>query len=292
MTERAGRRPVLAPSPRGWSRRASLSHHFAIAPSWAIVWGPPVPSGWAQGPRRRGGRPRPRHLSLQSRPGARPRAPVLQPGRAQGRSPSARWSRPAIPWQAVLLATSAVVFGFRRHARCPDARRRHGSGEFPTATSNRRRPRRLRVSGSLGFTLPCDQPIVASEVGVTDWLVHSPDPPPLSTATSALALFPGRDGAGRLGSTRLAESVRSTFECDRRRRGHVSGWRAAILVRRSPMSIRALRLAGLAAGPVAPPVGMAVGGDLCQIGQPRSAGISTAAVLGGSVSRRSWVSCR
>ena len=137
-----------------------------------------------------------------------------------------------------------------------------------------------RIPWSLGLLCVAIACYIASEVGVTDWLVRFLEPAPLSLATTALALYWAGMAAGRLGSARVADRfdhVRYVTVAAAIMSIALAG---AILVPSVPVSIGLFALAGLAAGPVAPMI-MAVGGDRYP---DRSAAVggylTTAAVVG------------
>ena len=151
-----------------------------------------------------------------------------------------------LPWQGVLAATGLVVFALGALllvVEMPDGRR--GSDDSARAPGPKGPGSgRSRIPWSLGLVCVAIACYIASEVGVTDWLVRFLEPDPLSLATTALALYWAGMAVGRLGSARVAD------------------------------------LAGLAAGPVAPMI-MVVGGDRYP---DRSAAVggylTTAAVVG------------
>jgi fucose permease len=187
-----------------------------------------------------------------------------------------------LAWQAILAATGLVVIGLGGIllvVAMPDGRQvRDGSDRAP----GQRVPAsgRPRIHWSLGLLCVAIACYIASEVGVTDWLVRFLEPAPLSVATTALALYWAGMAAGRLGSARVADRfdhVRYVTVAAAIMSIALAG---AILVPSVPVSIGLFALAGLAAGPVAPMI-MAVGGDRYP---DRSAAVggylTTAAVVG------------
>ena len=101
---------------------------------------------------------------------------------------------------------------------------------------------------------------MASEIGVSNWLVRFLEPAPLSDATTGLALFWAGLTAGRLVSARLADRY------DHLRFATVSvlamtlAMLGAILVPSIPLSIALFALTGFASGPIYPMI-VAIGGD-------------------------------
>ena len=101
---------------------------------------------------------------------------------------------------------------------------------------------------------------VASEVGVSNWLVRFLEPAPLSTATLALSLFWAGLAAGRLVSSQIADRfdhIRFTTACSWLLAVALAG---AILVPLLPVSIGLFALAGFASGPIFPMI-VAIGGE-------------------------------
>lgn len=281
ITERAGRRPVLGFA--AWLLAAGLVA-LAIAPTWAVVLLAAIPIGLGLGAldgganglfldvfrANRGRALNLLHLCFSL--GALSAPLVLGPLVEAG-----------VPWQAVLFVTGVPVASLGALlfvARMPDGR--HVGGEsgraFGPATPGSGRPRIPRPLGLLCLAIGF---YIASEVGVTDWLVRFLEPAPLSVATSALALYWAGMAVGRLGSARLADRF------DHVRYTTVAAvimsiaLAAAVLVPSLPASIGFFALAGLAAGPVAPMI-MVVGGDRYPDRSAAVGGyVTTAAVVGG-----------
>jgi fucose permease len=101
---------------------------------------------------------------------------------------------------------------------------------------------------------------VASEVGVSSWLVRFLEPAPLSTATLGLSLFWGGLALGRLVSSGIADRfdhVHFTTACAVLLSVALIG---AIVVPSLPVSIALFALCGAASGPIFPMV-QAIGGE-------------------------------
>jgi FHS family glucose/mannose:H+ symporter-like MFS transporter len=101
---------------------------------------------------------------------------------------------------------------------------------------------------------------VASEVGVSSWLVRFLEPAPLSTATLGLSLFWGGLAVGRLVSSAIADRfdhLHFTTACAVLLSVALIG---AIVVPSLPVSIALFALCGAASGPIFPMV-QAIGGE-------------------------------
>ena len=101
---------------------------------------------------------------------------------------------------------------------------------------------------------------VASEVGVSNWLVRFLEPAPLSTATLALSLYWAGLAVGRGVSSAIADRfdhVRFTASCAALVTLALVG---AIAVPSLPISIALFAIAGVASGPIFPMI-LAVGGE-------------------------------
>ena len=167
-----------------------------------------------------------------------------------------------VDWRSIILATGlaaipvSILFGM---VPMPGGRRvrRHGP-ERPAATAARARPPRLAAPLLLmAFAIAC---YVASEVGVSSWLVRYLEPAPLSVATLALTLYWVGIAVGRLVSSVLADRFdhrRFTLACAV---GLAVTLLGAILVPSLPVSIGLFALAGIASGPIFPMI-IALGGE-------------------------------
>lgn len=167
-----------------------------------------------------------------------------------------------VDWRLIILATGlaaipvAILFGI---VPMPGGRRerRHGP-EGPDATAARARTPRLAAPLLLmAFAIAC---YVASEVGVSSWLVRYLEPAPLSVATLALTLYWVGIAVGRLVSSLLADRFdhrRFTLACTASLAFVLVG---AILVPSLPLSIAFFALAGVASGPIFPMI-IAIGGE-------------------------------
>lgn len=101
---------------------------------------------------------------------------------------------------------------------------------------------------------------VASEVGVSNWLVRFLEPAPLTTATLALSLYWAGLTAGRLISSVISDRfdhLAFTVTCAAALAVMIA---AAVLVPALPLSIAGFAAAGVASGPIFPMI-VAIGGE-------------------------------
>ena len=143
-------------------------------------------------------------------------------------------------------------------SRCPAGGGERGSRARRTA---RGRPRRTELLAGplllLGIAIAA---YVASEVGVSNWLVRFLEPAPLTTATLALSLYWAGLTVGRLVSSVIADRfdhLRFTIACALAMAVLIA---VAVLVPSLPLSIAAFAAAGVASGPVFPMI-VAIGGE-------------------------------
>jgi fucose permease len=109
----------------------------------------------------------------------------------------------------------------------------------------------------MAFAIAC---YVASEVGVSSWLVRFLEPAPLSVATLTLTLYWAGIAVGRLVSSLLADRFdhrRFTLVCAI---GLAVALVGAIVAPSLPVSIGLFALAGVASGPIFPMI-IAIGGE-------------------------------
>jgi fucose permease len=173
-----------------------------------------------------------------------------------------------VPWQAVMIGTGVALVPLaiglfvvpmpsgRRSASAPDELL---SVETTTASG---------AGTGLGARLAL--PIillglaigtyVASEVGVSNWLVRFLEPAPLSTATLALSLFWAGLAVGRLVSSQIADRfdhVRFTTASALLTAAALTG---AIVSPWLPVSIALFAVCGFGSGPIFPMI-VAIGGE-------------------------------
>jgi fucose permease len=138
------------------------------------------------------------------------------------------------------------------------------SGRTPARSADDGLASRVSLSGRIAVPLVllgiaiCSY--VASEVGVSNWLVRFLEPAPLSTATLALSLYWGGLAVGRAVSSAISDRfdhVRFTASCAAIVTLALVG---AIAVPSLPISIALFTIAGVASGPIFPMI-LAVGGE-------------------------------
>ena len=132
----------------------------------------------------------------------------------------------------------------------------------------------------LGIAIAC---YVASEIGVSNWLVRFLEPAPLTTATLALSLYWAGIALGRLLSAAIAdrfEHARFTIVCAAAMAATIA---AAVLVPSLPLSIALFGLAGIASGPIFPMI-VALGGERYpERSAPVGGALTGMAVVGGLI---------
>jgi fucose permease len=131
----------------------------------------------------------------------------------------------------------------------------------------------------LGVAIAC---YVASEVGVSSWLVRFLEPAPLTTATTALSLFWAGLAAGRLVSSQLADRFDHLAFATVSSIAIAVALVGAIFVPALPASIGLFALAGFASGPVFPMI-IAIGGERYPDRSAAVSGFLTGAAVAGSV---------
>jgi fucose permease len=181
-----------------------------------------------------------------------------------------------VAWQTVVLATGLVSFPLAVL---------FGLAGLP---SGRHTPHPEQTGPRLGLALPllalalaigC---YVASEVGVSSWLVRFLESAPLTLATFALTLYWGGLAVGRLVSARIGDRF------DHTRLAIVSSVVMSVaivlatIVPSLPLSIALFALSGFASGPVYPMI-MAIGGERFPARAAAVSGFLGAAAVLGSV---------
>ena len=167
-----------------------------------------------------------------------------------------------VPWQTVVMGAGALIlllvlaYAF---VPMPSGRRAADTVASQAGTSTGPPGRRL-LAGPLLLLGIAIATYVASEVGVSNWLVRFLDPAPLTTATLALSLYWAGLTVGRLISSAIADRfdhLRFTLASSLLMAGLLA---VAILAPTLPLSIAAFALAGVASGPVFPMI-VAIGGE-------------------------------
>jgi FHS family glucose/mannose:H+ symporter-like MFS transporter len=273
LTERFGRRPVLA--------LAAVLHGVGllaqIVPSWGLFLVAALPRGVGSGAFDGGVN----GLFLDLYPSTRGRALnavhlFFSLGALSAPLAVGMLVQAGVPWQAVILAT--------------------GLASFPLAVlfalaglpPGRHAPDPLQAPSRFGLALPllalavaigC---YVASEVGVSSWLVRFLDEVPLTAATLALTLYWAGLAVGRLVSARIGDRfdhVRFAVVCSLAMAAAIT---LAVLVPLLPLSIALFGLAGVMSGPIYPMI-IAIGGRRFPARAAAVSGFLTAAAVFGSV---------
>jgi FHS family glucose/mannose:H+ symporter-like MFS transporter len=275
LTHRIGRRPVLA---GGVALAASGLFVLAGAGTWPIFLAGVMPFGVGCGTLDGAGN----GLILDLFPEARGRALNLlhfcfSAGALACPAIVGRTVEAGVPWRTLLVGTALIavpiVVLFAR-ATMPSGRHLANPG---TAA----RPGRLlldRVLLVLGIAIAC---YVASEVGVSNWLVRFLAAAPLEVATTALTLYWAGLTVGRLASARIGDrfdhAAFATAACA------ATGILIllAVLAPSTWLSIALFAAAGISSGPIFPLI-VAIGGDRYPERSAAVGGyIAGAAVVGG-----------
>jgi fucose permease len=255
VTERIGRRRVLA--------FAALAHGIGIAtlgfmPAWGIVLVSTIPAGLGAGALDGGAN----GLILDLYPGSRGRALntlhlFFSIGALTSPLVVGQLVGAGVPWQPLVVVTAATTVplaGLYGVARLPHGRRAAAKTDGLRAASP------IALSWPLLTLEAAIACYVASEVGVSDWLVRFLDSVPLGLATTSLSLFWAGLALGRLVASRVAD-----------RFDHLGFTTVAIVVASIAIfgavvvpsvgaSIALFALVGFAFGPVFPMI-IAIGGE-------------------------------
>ena len=188
-----------------------------------------------------------------------------------------------VGWQAIVVATGVVaipvaaLFGL---IEMPAGRRREEGRVEPRAASRVAAIRRGLAAPLilLGVAIAF---YVASEVGVSSWLVRFLEPAPLTTATTALSLYWAGLAAGRLVSSQVADRfdhLRFATICAT---GIAVALVGAIFSPSLAISVALFAVAGFASGPVFPMI-IAIGGERYPDRSAAVSGFLTGAAVAGS----------
>ena len=160
-----------------------------------------------------------------------------------------------VPWQTVVVATGVVLALLAvAYAVIPMPSGRRATAGVATATSTTagHGVGHSLLAGPLLLLGIAIAAYVASEVGVSNWIVRFLEPAPLTTATLALSLFWAGLTVGRLVSSAIADRfdhVRFTVACSLVM-GAMIG--LAVLAPTLPISIAAFAVGGDRGGPGVP----------------------------------------
>lgn len=278
LTERFGRRRVLTLATAFLGLGLAL---LGVVPIWALMLIAAAPAGFGAGAIDGGVN----GLVLDLFPNARGRALntlhlFFGIGALSSPLVVGRLVEGGVPWQAVVLGTAVVTVPIAMlwaAIRLP-----HGRYKSVTVEGVRN-PGRLALRWpliALEIAIAC---YVASEVGVSSWLIRFLEEAPLALATTSLSLYWAGLAVGRLVSARFSDRF------DHLRLATLSvlvaglATIAAVLVPSLEASIAMFAVVGFASGPVFPLI-IAIGGERHP---DRSAAVSgfltSAAVVGGVI---------
>lgn len=168
-----------------------------------------------------------------------------------------------VPWQAAAIGTGAVVSLLAIAyviVPMPSGRRATDGSAAASSAGPGRRGGRSLASGPLLLLGVAIAAYVASEIGVSSWLVRFLEPAPLTTATLALSLYWAGLTVGRLVSAVIADRFDHrwfTIACALAMAVLIA---AAVLIPALPLRIAAFAAVGVASGPVFPMI-VAIGGE-------------------------------
>lgn len=187
-----------------------------------------------------------------------------------------------VPWQTVAIGTGMVVivltFAYA-FVPMPSGRRTAATGP---ADEPRHADGRTLLAGPLLLLGLAIAAYVASEVGVSNWLVRYLDEAPLTTATLALTLFWAGIAAGRLVSSAIADRFDHLRFTIASALGMAIFVAIAVLAPTLPLSVAAFAAAGFASGPVFPMI-VAIGGERYPDRSAAVGGALTGMAVAGSV---------
>ena len=254
ITHRLGRRPVLA---GGVALAAGGLLILTAAGSWPIFVLGVVPFGMGCGTLDGSGN----GLILDLFPDARGRALNLlhfcfSAGALACPAVVGRTVDAGVPWRALLIATAVVAVPIAiLFARAAMPSGRHAGDPAPTARAGRLLLDRVLLV--LGIAIAC---YVASEVGVSNWLVRFLEATPLEVATTALTLYWAGLTIGRLGSARIGDRFDHTAFAALASVATGIFILLAVVAPWSAVSIALFAAAGIASGPIFPLI-VAIGGE-------------------------------
>jgi fucose permease len=278
LTERFGRRRVLTIATLLVGLGLSV---LGLVPDWAVVLVATIPAGFGSGAIDGGMN----GIVLDLYPAARGRALntlhlFFSVGALSSPLAVGRLVESGVPWQAVVLGTAAITVPIAilwATVHLPHGRHRASGSADPSS------PGRLAFRWpliALEVAIAC---YVASEIGVSNWLIRFLEEVPLTLATTSLALFWGGLTVGRLVSAKFSDRF------DHLRYAVTSALAAglatilAVLVPSTEASIALFAVVGFASGPVFPLI-IAIGGERHPDRSAAVSGFLTAsAVIGGII---------
>jgi fucose permease len=277
VTERIGRRRVLATAAVLGS--ASLAA-LATVGTWPLFLLAAVPFGLGCGAIDGGGNA----LILDMFPDARGRALNLlhlffSLGALSSPFVVGRLVEAGVAWQAVMLGTGLVAIPLAillAVTGMPTGRHAAEAGNGSRAVA-----RRLTLDPILLILALAIALYVASEIGVSNWLVRFLSSAPLATATTALTLFWGGLTLGRLISARLADRFDHARFAAASAVVMAVALVGAVVAPSLPVSVALFAVAGFVSGPIYPLI-VAIGGERFPARSAAVGGfLSGTAVIGG-----------
>jgi fucose permease len=161
-----------------------------------------------------------------------------------------------VPWQALLLATALaaapIAIAYSR-ADMPSGKHRDDAA----GSASGRRLLSDRVLLALAIAIGC---YVASEVGVSNWLVRFLEAAPIGLATTALTLYWGGLTVGRLVSARIGDRFDHTAFATIASVATGIAIMLAVVAPSLELSIVLFGIAGVTSGPIFPLI-VAIGGE-------------------------------
>ena len=256
LTQRLGRRPVLA---GGVALAVVGLIVLASAPTWLLFVVGVIPFGAGCGTIDGAAN----GLILDLFPDARGRALNLlhfcfSAGALASPTIVGQAVEAGVPWRMLLIATAiaalplAVLF-----ARTAMPHGRHAGGSAPPGAEQVGRLLFDRILLVLGIAIAC---YVASEVGISNWLVRFLETAPLGLATTALTLYWAGLTVGRLGSARIGDRFDHTRFATLASVATGIFILLAVAAPSTGLSIVLFGLAGVCSGPIFPLI-VAIGGD-------------------------------
>jgi fucose permease len=283
LTERAGRRVVLSGSAILVGIGLALQ---AVAPSWLLFVAAGIPAGIGSGSIDGGMNGLVLAVSRRRPAGAMNALHLFfSVGALASPFVVGRLVAGGVPWEDVLIGTAvaAIAIGLLLASQAipsgrPVARR---PASYPSEPPGRD-ARELRSALPLIALAASIATYVASEIGVSSWLVRFLTSATLETATTALAIFWGGLTLGRLLSVRVADRLPPVVFAAACAVAAGLALVAAVLVPDPTASIALFGLVGLAYGPIYPLI-MTVAGALYPRRLAAVAGTLAAAAVIGAV---------
>ena len=183
-----------------------------------------------------------------------------------------------VTWRIPFVATATVLLAVGLLLATRDLRVPH----VAAASMSGRGPGGRRVPLPLVFLALAIAFYVASETGVSSWLVRFLDAAPIGVATLALSLFWGGLAIGRLVASRIADRFSPIAVATACGLAAGAALGAAVMVPWIAASIALFAIAGVACGPIYPMI-VASAGSLYPARANAVSGVLTAAAVTGSV---------